>query len=464
MSVNDLLSLSGEALRAYQSRINVVSQNIAHVETDGYSRRTQEISPLVDGRGNPVGIQIGDVTRCHSALSASALLQEESTLAFYSESAELLRSLETYNGGRDGGLSAALQEFENAWQNVSDNPEDLAVRTVLLQKAASLSTEFNNLSARYTSFSNTVAASGGLISQSVDEINSLTSRLEELNKSITQADAMGRAVPALQDERDQLVSELSTLANVSVSPIYQVSLGGMELVSADGLSRQTLDATLPTTFSVGGVDVSALISGGKLAAQVEAYTTVESMQSRLDQLAQTLSSEINTLFDSGYNLDGASPADEGYTFFTGTGAADLALDTALLDPSDPMSGNPSRIAAAATRASAGPPPIPNSGDSTIARAIGEQLDGAHAALGGQTVLGFWSDTETMLASAISEADEMAASSTVLVDALTERVQSQSGINMDEELVDLLSAQRSYEACSRVFSTATSLLDTLMQLV
>lgn len=465
MGANDLLFLSGNALRAYQGRITVASQNIANVETEGYSRRTQEISTATDGRGYAIGVEVGDVTRCYNAVSAAALLQEESTLSYHSETVELLSELEVYSGGDEGGLASALSDFETAWQDVATNPEDAAARTVLLQKSAALAAHFNQLSGHYSNFSNMLAADGtGQINQSVEEINTLTEQLQDLNRNISHADYVGRSIPALRDERDRLVGELAKLADVSVSPNYQVSLGGQELLASDGSARQTLDYTAPQTFSVGGTDISSLIAGGTMAAQVGAYTTAQGMQERLDLLAQSLMSEVNTLFDSGYNLNGASPAEEGYTFFTGTDASDIALDTTLFDPSNPLSGNPSLIAAAATRASAGPPPIPNSGDNTIANEIGGLLNADLGVLDDRSFAEYWSDSEILLAGVVSEAKQLEQTSTALVGALNERVQSQAGVNLDEELMDLLNAQRSYEACSRIFSTASKMLDTLLNLI
>lgn len=467
MGIGDIIQISSSALRAYQSQINVTGENIANVDTEGYSRRELPMEVAMDGRGNSLGVEAGDVTRCFNAMSSSALISEQSVLSFHTETVDLLGELEVFTGGASDGFSEALQEFDDAWSAVASNPEDIAERTVLLQKASSLATEFNQLSSRYSEFSESLvdsSASGdGLISGTVSDINDLTSRLQDINQNIYNANFTGRNVPALRDSRDLLVSELSAMANISVSPDYSIQLGGEELLSADGTSRQELVEPSSGAFSVGGVDISSQISGGSLAARVGAYQVVQSLSSQLDQLAQTLSTGVNTLFDSGYNLQGENPATLGYTFFTGTDASNIALDTALFDPANPMSSKPKLIAAAATRLSAGPPVIANSGDNTIANSICDLLDEAQSALGDRSAAEFWSDIETQLAGSISESADMAETSTQLVSLLDERAQSQSGVNLDEELVTLTSAQRAYEACAKVFSTASDMLDTLMNM-
>jgi flagellar hook-associated protein 1 FlgK len=422
----------------------------------------------VDQNGYGLGVHTGDVTRCINAMSTAALLKEESGLSYQTETASLLGELEVLSGTSTGGLYTALQEFETAWSDVAANPEDTASRTVLLQKASSLTVEFNRLSSRCTEFTEAVAGSSepasGLVTDTVGEINSAAERLQQLNKKIYTADAVGRGVPELRDERDRLVRELSQNADVSVSPDYRITLGGQELVSADGSSRQELIQDTPLTLNVGGTDITSLVTGGKLAARLDARGTAQGLLDHLDQLAQTLSEEINTLFNSGYNLNGENPADSGYTLFTGTSAADLAVDSTLYDPSNPLSVNPDRVAAASTRAADGPPPIPNSGDNSTAQAILDLFETPQSALGDRSISEYWSGIETALSGAVSEANDLAETGSRIVEMLDERVQSQAGVNLDEELVDLMSAQRAYEACSKLFSTADKLLETLLNIV
>lgn len=465
MGSGDLLHLSSNALRAYQSKISVYGQNIANVDLKGYSRRELEVEVALDGRGNGIGIQTGDTIRSFNAISAATLIREDSVLSFHKETGKLLKELEILTGGSSGGFPTALQDFEDAWKRVAASPEDPAARTILIQKGSSLATEFNQLNLRYSDFSEALVSVSnpdtGLIANSVDEINNLTSRLQALNVNIHNADHAGHGVPALRDERDQLVRQLAKNANITVTPDYRITLGGQELLSSDGASRQELQHPTASTFEVAGVDITDKITSGTLAAQVGAYASVSSLKNQLDTVATTLTQQVNQLFDSAYNLNGESPAEKGYTFFKGSGAADISIDKALFDPANPMSANPALIAAAATRASDGPPPKPNSGDNGIAQKISQLFDKKLDALGSRNPAEYWSDAESLLAGSVAESDDMADTSQKLINLLDQRMQSQAGVNLDEELVHLMSAQRAYEACSRVFSTANKLLEVLM---
>ncbi|MDF7800945.1 flagellar hook-associated protein FlgK [Pontiellaceae bacterium B1224] len=458
--LNDLLHLSGSGLNAYQNQINVYSNNIANVETSGYSRRSLSLETALPDDGLGTGVQTGTVARLYNSMGRNALLQELPNAGYHSEMSAYLSDLESLLGGGSGGMDTVLGNFQDALQDAIASPDDLAARTTLLQSASSLASGLNQLDSALAQ----VESLWGTSADVVDEINSLTFQLQDLNRNITRAENAGRSVPDLLDQRDQLVQELSLMANVAVSPDYQISLGGQELVSADGFNMQELSVDTANNFSVNGSDITSSITGGKLAARVDAENTVTALQGQINTLADTLISETNTVFDSAYNLNGERPADLGYSFFTGSDASDIAVDATLYDPTNPMGAHPELVALAATRASAGPPPIPNAGDNAAGQALYDAFQGQLSALDDQSISGFWTNIETSLGGAVKEETMLAENSASVVEMFDNQMLSVSGVNLDEELLNLMSAQKAYEACARVMSTASSLLDTLINLV
>ena len=451
--LSDLLNLSGTALRAHQSQISTYSNNIANVNTEGYSRRTQSLSTAptyLNGLG--MGVQIGDVTRFYNSIGTSALLQEQSTASYHTDMAAYLSELEAMVGGSVGSLDASIDEFKNALQVVISSPEDLAARTVLLQKASTMASEFNQVD----SYVQGVAIGDnpvlGSTSDIVDDINSITGRLQTLNQEITKADAMNRSAPDLLDERDMLVRDLSTLTNVEVDPDYTIRIGGQEVVSSDGLNRRAMVAVDLNTFTINGADVSASITGGKLAALVSVQSTAATMRGQIDALASTLITQTNAIFDGAYNLNGQTPASQGYTFFNGPNSQHISVDSTLYNPSNPLEARPDLVAVAGTA---------NPGDSSAAQAMFDLMGTAQSALGGESISTRWLQIEATLGGAIREAELMASTSQKVVDMLDGNMQSVSGVNLDEELINLTTAQRAYEAAARVMSTANDLLEVLI---
>jgi flagellar hook-associated protein 1 FlgK len=457
--LSDLLSLSGNALRAHQSQISVHSNNIANVNTEGYSRRTQELSAAGSYDGLGMGVQTGDVTRYYNAIGTAALLQEQSTASYHTDVASYLSELEALVGGTVGSLDSAIEDFQNALQEVVASPEDLAARTVLLQRASTMASEFNQVDGYVQGIAIGDNPVLGSTSDIIADINSIAERLQMLNEDITRAQNMNRSVPDMLDERDALVRELSTLVNIEISPDYTVRIGGQTLVSADGVTRRELNISGPNnTFSLGGTSVTSAIAGGKLAALVSVQETATTLRGRIDSLASTLIAETNAIFDNAYNLNGESPSELGYTFFNGPNSQQMSVDTTLYDPTNPLNARPDLVAVAATRATAG---IPNPGDSTAGQAMYDLLQAPQTTLGGQTISSYWTQVEATLGGAIREAEQLASTSQKVVDMLDGSMQSVSGVNLDEELINLTTAQRAYEAAARVMSTASNLLDILI---
>ncbi len=453
-TLSDLLHIGASGLNAYQNQISVYGNNIANVNTDGYSRRTARTVEAYNADGYGTGVQGGDVVRLYNALGNTALLQEQSNASYNTELASYLSQLETLAGSTGStGFDAALSAFQNALQDATSQPEDLATRTSLLQSAATLASEMNALDSRMEGL---LTDDGALASPQpiVNEINALTERMETLNRNIVRANVAGRSAPDLLDERDGVVRELSKLVNISVSPDYQISLGGQPLVSADGMTRVELSVGAGNVFSVGGVDVGGSITNGKLAAMLSAQGSATTYSNQLDFLASTIIAQTNSIFDVSYNLNGQRPADLGYSFFSGTSASDIAVDPALLNPANAFDVHPELVALASTA---------SVGDNAGGQALFNMLQQPQATLDGRSIATFWENSQATLGGAIREARQLSESCQTVVSALDNEMLSVSGVNLDEELMNLMSAQNAYQACARVLSTANALLDELINL-
>jgi flagellar hook-associated protein 1 FlgK len=334
--LNDIFNVSSTGLQAYQSQINVYGNNIANVNTTGYSRRTVGLETSLINNTMGTGVRTGDITRIYNTMGRYALLQEQSNCSYHSELADRLSSLEMVAGSGSGGVDNALGQFQNALQDAISSPTDLTTRTTLLQRASTLATEINWVDGRISSALSEDGSILGNPADVVDEVNDLTTQLQQLNHNIYKATSAGRSIPDLLDKRDQLVRELSEKINITVSPDYQISFGEQELVSSNGVSRSELMVDSSNVFTVGGVDMSASVTGGKLAAVLSARQAAETLQAQMNALASALITQVNTIFDSAYNLQGERPVDLGYTFFTGTSAADMAVDSTFYDSASPL--------------------------------------------------------------------------------------------------------------------------------
>jgi flagellar hook-associated protein 1 len=451
--LNDIFNVSSTGLQAYQSQISVYGNNIANVNTTGYCRRTVGLETSINNTLG-TGVRTGDITRVYNTMGRYALLQEQSGYSYHSELADRLSALEMVAGSSNGGIDNALGQFQIALQDAVSSPTDLTTRTTLLQRASTLATEISRVDGKITSALSETESILGNPASVVDEVNELTTQLQQLNHNIYKASSAGRSIPDLLDKRDLLVRELSEKINITVSSDYQISFGGQELVSFNGANRNQLELDPSNLFTVGGVDVSASLTGGKLVAVLSARQAAEVLQTQINALATTLMTQLNATFDAGYNLQGQRPVDLGYTFFTGTSSADIAVDNALYDPSNPLNSHAELLVLASTQ---------NAGDNSAGQRMLNALQVPQTALGNNSIEAYWTGCEAALGGYVREERQLSASSLAVMDMLDGEMLSASGVNLDEEFINLMGAQKAYQACTRVLSTANDLLNELMNL-
>ena len=475
-------TIARSAILTQQQRLTVIANNIANVNTPGYSRRdvllgTVQETPTslqeVRDYSIGVGVRVADVVRAQSTVIQNMLRQQTGDAQGHQTRADSLSQLESLlTADGDNSLDAKLDAFWNAWSDLSNQADNVALRTVVVQSGATLAAGFNSLQGRLTDFTEQIiggapGAFTGELPSDVESFNTLTSQLQNLNArisySLSSFDPNG-----LKDQRDSLLVELSKLADVEVGSDYTVTLGGQTVVSGDGALRADLAVTSggpPPTFELGGVAVA--ISSGSIGALSDVLDITAGMGDRLDVLATELMTAVNSLHNSDKNVSGDTYDLNGercnWDFFTGTGAGDIAVNVSIYDPDQPLVMDASLVAASSTRADAGPPPIPNASDGSIALQISDLTRSTFAALGGQSMSGYYTTGLVLLGNLIQSEESLAESGDSVVNSLSDALQSEVGVNSEEELMNMVQAQRAFQAASRLMSTLDELMQSLLQM-
>ncbi len=356
------------------------------------------------------------------------------------------------NEPSDNGLSSLLGQYWAAWQNVSNSPEDTATRQALVEAAKSLAHGFNTLSSQLSTLQSQTAQDAQL---TVGELNSDATDLQSLNVSIFDATAGGNTPNDLMDQRDAVLDKLSQLGNVSVTDngdgTIKVLFDGVTLV--DGKTQRTIsesggtisnDAPTPETATVGATN-------GKLGALIALRdTTIPSYLSQLDTIASTLITQTNALQAGGVDANGVTQTggvgldgSTGKLFFGGMGASDIgvvvtaqqiAAASAANAPGD--NTNALRIATMST-------------DTTLAPLNGASIDGAYSTL------------VTTIGSDSADATRAVTNANVLVNSLTNRRESVSGVSLDEEMTNLIRYQQGYSAAARALTSLDDAIELLI---
>jgi flagellar hook-associated protein 1 FlgK len=172
--------------------------------------------------------------------------------------------------------------------------------------------------------------------------------------------------------------------------------------------------------------------------------TLANLATQLNTLASLLISEVNAIHAAGFSPTGST----GANFFTGTDARSIAVNTALLN--DPALVQTSGVSGAV-------------GDNQVILALAQLAQKSHAGLGNQTFAQHYNQSVATLGQALASANGRLADEQVVHSMLTQQRAAVSGVSVDEEMTNLMTYQRAFEASARVMSVVDGLLETLINI-
>ncbi len=295
-------SIGMRALRAAQSSMDLVGQNVANASTPGYSRRLSLLSstePLMFGRfGVGTGVQVAELRRVHDGLLESRLREQTHVLGRLDASGSLLSQLEGFfQEPSDNGLAARLDDLWNAFSDVSRSAGDASFRDGLVQSALTLGAGFRQVAAQVQSIGDE-ARQG--VRAAVDVVNGLLVEVAAVNRRVIDSRSFGTTPGDLLDERDRLLKQLADWVDPQVidrpDGTVDVLLDGLLLVSGDSArelaTRQPSDGSVQVLLKSANQELE--IGSGRLKGYLDlARLTVPERQSELDQIARNLIYEVN---------------------------------------------------------------------------------------------------------------------------------------------------------------------------
>ncbi len=452
------ISMMGQALRNFQTALQTAGHNVSNVDTPGYSRQRVNLA-----QSNPLyyyqsgwmalgqGAQIVGIDRIRDAYLDQNLDASNGNLGRFSAAATGLSTIEqTYGEPSDQGIISALGGYFDAWSGLGSNPTDAGakfqVRTagqVLADRVRGAWQQFDSQQASVTS----------QINSTITQINNLATRIDSLNKSIKQGSISGQSPNDLLDQRDAAVSQLSSLVDVQTERFSD----GTMAVYASGFTVVDSAGTMafPTSFDpVAGTvtdgTITHTVKGGQLAGMFVQSSELTNQKSRLDNLANTLRTEINAIHTTGVNTNGATNV----KFFNDvstppqTGAVDFDLDPAVKsDINNVMSGTSG-----------------NAGDGGLALSLSAVRDSTITALGTKTFDGYMQDTVNNLASSTSFYQQALSTEQAVNQQVQNQIQSVSGVSVDEEMTNMVKFQRSYQAAAKTITVLDQLTQNLIDML
>jgi flagellar hook-associated protein 1 FlgK len=453
------------SLYAQRRGLDVTGQNIANANTEGYTRQrvvmqsqNANLVPGVYATTTAVGdgVTVSSVERMRNSALDQRSYTEHSNSAYHNARAGAYALMEdVFAEPSDTALQARLQDMWDGWNTVSANPDKAAPKAAMLQQATTVATTLNDASAQLNRQYESTRAS---LDTYVGEVNKQADAIAKMNKEIAVATGAGLQANELMDQRGQAILKLSELCGATASELpngaINVFVGSAPLVSE--FSTRTVEVETGGALRMEDLDTTEVnlrwkdtktpvSSGGSMGAAMEMLArggTLQSLSQRLDTVATTLATTVNDLHSSGYGLDGST----GQDFFVAGNLNPLSAANIRVGITDP-----NKVAIS----SGDPTGTPGVLDGVIADDLSElstSRTGADAEY--QQLIG---DLGVASQSSIRRRD--------IQNAVTEQVDAsrdaESGVNLDEEMTNLLTYQRGYEAASRVLTTIDSMLDQLI---
>lgn len=454
------LQVAYTGLGAHQKRIDVISENIANVNTEGYHRQRVELTTvdqasvgMFSGRvGAGGGVDYTQVSRLRNQILSVNARDQAASAATRARQADVLQRVEDIVGGLDaGGLHDKLNALFNSFDDLANAPEDKAIREVVLRQADNVAQAFTRTTAAIDQLRDQEHAS---LVDTVRNVNALTEAIAADDRALLSSVNSDAQPNALLDQRDLKVAQLAKLVNADVTELpngqTSISVDGQLVVSAGQATAlqvqvQNDPALAPLGYDkisvVGSTGRELRITGGEVGASVDALANMIPEQRRaMDAVISDLASQVNSLHRAGNGSDGST----GNDLFT-VGAA----DPGTLEVSAGMVGHPEKLAAAA----AGGGTL----DDTNARAmaqLGESLTGP---------VTVFSNAVGVLAAKVASASSVAEAAQASSTQATNLAQAAGGVSLDQELTDMVTAQRSYEASARMITAIDDMLQTLIRM-
>jgi flagellar hook-associated protein 1 FlgK len=317
-SIGMVLNIATTALSAQQYGMGVTAQNIANVNTEGYSRQNPVLvakQPLLYGGlllGR--GVDTEQVSRSVDQLIENKLMQEKSNMSSSSEMEKYMQVLEGFFNENSGtSISTMVSEFWNGWYDISNNPSGVSERISLYEQSVFLSEQFNALGTDLIQLDTDLT---GAVTSGIETINKITHEIAKVNGQIVSMEA-NNVANDLRDKRNTLVSELNEYLDVKA---FEQSDGSLTIVAARGctLVQGNSDYELEMGGTNGDrvtwqnssgsyVDITNYLTNGKLGGWLDIRDEIIAKnQLDLDALAKEFIWSVNQQHSQGVGLEGFS--------------------------------------------------------------------------------------------------------------------------------------------------------------
>ena len=544
--MSSIINSAMSGLSAAQAALSTTSNNISNYTVAGYSRQTillnQANSTLSGNSYYGNGVNVTGVQREYDEFITAQLRGSSANYSAVNTQYNQISNIDDLLSTSTTSLSTSIQSFFTNVSNVVSNADDPSARQSMLSYAQGLVNQFQTTAQYLTNMQNSVNTD---VSSSVDQINTYTSQIADLNTQIAKLTTAGSAPNDLLDQRDQLVNNLNNIVGVSVSQqdgSYIVTMGSTTLVNGKNTTQLVAmpSSSDPSRTTVGYVDKTAgnveipekTLTTGSLGGLLAFRTQdLDTAQNQLGQLAAAFTTSFNAVQTTGYDSNGdlgskffniGSPTVLSNTKNTSTAevTAEWSDSSALKASNYSMSYDSASSTWSVTRMSDNVKfsvtpdatdgtlsfdglkltvtGTPDNKDSFLVKPVQNVISGMSVAItdasqiaaassatsgesdntnaqkmlalqdtnlvnGNATLAQAYATIVSTVGNKTSSLETASTTQENVVTQLTDRQQSVSGVNLDEEYANLTKYQQFYMANAQVLQTASTIFNALMDI-
>lgn len=484
---SSILGIASQAIAAQQLALQVTGNNMANSTTPGYHVESVNITENAPAPASVMpstlignGVTVTAVTRATNAFLSSSVRNQTSAVGYYTALTQGVGQAQSiFQEPQQGGLAEMMNQFNQSWLALSQSPTSLTARQGVLQAGQTLASTLNNMAGTLSTIENGVNSN---ITTNVQQINQLAQQIAQINNQVATVSTSGQQPNDLLDQRGQLLNQLTQLTNVSYAtgpansldvyigshPLvtgeqtYQVNVNQVPVPNSSGVSTFTAnqpvwaDNAAPVQVQSGSLAgnmalvYSQTVSGSTGGAVTPGYLTGYGQS--LDQLAQALATTVNIAQAAGYNLSGTqsvNAAGKPIPFFNGTTAGTITVNSSL---------TADQLGAASTANSPG--------DGTNAQSLYNTLSNSRMAIGAAnaTLSGYYQSLVGQVGLDGQNGNNQLTDGQSSLTSLNNALQSATGVDLNQQSVQMIQEQQSYEAAAKLVAAQQSIMQSLLSAV
>jgi len=458
-NILNIFNIGQSALQSSKTALEVTAQNIANVDTPGYSKKKVVLATRQVSNGSfGNGVEVSEIKRVYDEELSKQITQQQGRSAYWQTKKEYLGTIEEIFNESDAlGLNNDLNAFWNAWQKLSTDPNAYAERQEVITSATQLTETFNS---RAQDLQKIMTGTEEETEEVIGQINQILQKIAESNQEINMS-FDGQATDS-QDQLDKLVEDLSRLVNINYwkqeNGQVTVSINGHPLV--DGAQSFSLKSDINNEGQIivqkkldDGtlINITDRLTGGEVKGLLELHNeTIPGYMESLDKLAFNLAEKVNELHTSGFGLDGSTDINFFVPLDSQTGAArNLTVNPDFENDLD-------LIAASSAEEIA---------NNENALSIAELKQNATIQEGSSSlrINDYYSNLQRNIGRASLDSQVNSDHYQTILHTLQSKRSMISDVALDEELANLIKFQQTYNASAKIISMADEMISTILNL-